>query len=91
MKTIGVRELRQRASEYLKAVEAGGSFEITAHGRPVALLVQARTANRRDLLMARGRLAPARGDLLDLGAPVKPRAGAPTATEELAATRADER
>ena len=91
MKTIGVRELRQRASEYLKAVEAGGSFEITAHGRPVALLVQARSASRRDLLMARGRLAPARGDLLDLGAPVKPRAGTPTPTEALAATRAAER
>jgi prevent-host-death family protein len=91
MKSIGVRELRQRASEYLKAVEAGGSFEITAHGRPVALLVQARTASRRDLLMARGRLAPARGDLLDLGAPVKPRAGVPTPTQELVAARADER
>ena len=91
MKTIGVRELRQRASEYLKAVEAGGSFEITAHGRPVALLVQARSANRRDLLMVRGRLAPARGDLLDLGAPIKPRAGVPTPTEALAAARATER
>jgi len=91
MKTIGVRELRQRASEYLKAVEAGGSFEITAHGRPVALLVQARSASRRDLLMARGRLTPARGDLLDLGAPVKPKTGAPTPTEALAAARASER
>ena len=91
MKSIGVRELRQRASEYLKAVEAGGSFEITEHGRPVALLVQARSASRRDLLMVRGRLAPARGDLLDLGAPVKPRAGMPTPTEALAAARAAER
>ena len=91
MKSIGVRELRQRASEYLKAVEAGRSFEITAHGRPVALLVQARSASRRDLLMARGRLAPARGDLLDLGAPLKPRAGMPTPTEALAAARAAER
>ena len=91
MKTIGVRELRQRASEYLKAVEAGDSFEITAHGRPIALLVQARTASRRDLLMARGRLSPARGDLLDLGAPVKPKTGPPTPTETLAAARASER
>ena len=33
MKTIGVRELRPQVSEYLKAVEAGGSFEITAQGR----------------------------------------------------------
>ena len=91
MKTIGVRELRQHASEYLKAVEAGGSFEITAHGRPVALLVQARTASRRDLLKARGRLSPGRGDLLDLGAPLKPKPGAPAATEALAAARASER
>ena len=91
MKRIGVRELRQRASEYLKAVEAGGAFEITAHGRPVALLVQARTASRRDQLMARGRLAPARGDLLDLGAPVKPRPATPTPAELLAAARASER
>jgi prevent-host-death family protein len=91
MKTIGVRELRQRASEYLKAVETGGSFEIAAHGRPVALLVPARTASRRDLLMVRGRLAPARGDLLEPGAPLKPRAGTPTPTEVLAAARAAER
>ena len=58
MRTIGVRELRQRASEYLKAVEAGGSFEITAHGRPVALLVQARSASRRDLLTVGGTRRP---------------------------------
>ena len=44
MKTIGVRQLRQRASEYLRRVEAGGTVEVTARGRAVALLVPARHA-----------------------------------------------
>jgi antitoxin (DNA-binding transcriptional repressor) of toxin-antitoxin stability system len=36
MKSVGVRELRQAASEYLRQVEAGRTFEVIAHGRPVA-------------------------------------------------------
>lgn len=39
MKTIGVRELRQHASRYLKEVAAGGSIEITDRGHPIARLV----------------------------------------------------
>ena len=39
MKTIGVRELRQHASKYLKEVAAGESIEITDRGHPVARLV----------------------------------------------------
>ncbi len=39
MRSIGVRELRQRASEYLRLVEHGETVEVTDHGRPVALLV----------------------------------------------------
>jgi prevent-host-death family protein len=38
MTRIGVRELRQRASEYLRRVEAGETIEVTDRGRPVALL-----------------------------------------------------
>lgn len=89
MKTIGARELRQRASEHLKTIEAGGTFEITPHGRPVTLLVQAgEPAGSAD---GAGRRTPACGSLLDLGAPVKPRAGTQTPTEALAAARAAER
>ena len=36
---IGVRDLRQRASEVLRAVEAGESATITVAGRPVAQLI----------------------------------------------------
>jgi antitoxin (DNA-binding transcriptional repressor) of toxin-antitoxin stability system len=35
MKTIGIRELRQRASVVLREVEGGVSFEVTDRGRPV--------------------------------------------------------
>ena len=35
---MGVRELRQRASELLRQVEQGESIEITDRGRPVAML-----------------------------------------------------
>ena len=38
MASVGVRELRQRASELLRRVQAGETIEVTDHGRPVALL-----------------------------------------------------
>ncbi|MGH2928410.1 MAG: type II toxin-antitoxin system Phd/YefM family antitoxin, partial [Solirubrobacteraceae bacterium] len=38
MTSVGVRELRQRASELLRLVEAGQTVEITDRGRPVAVL-----------------------------------------------------
>lgn len=38
-KQIPHRELRNNSSEILRAVEAGESFTVTNHGRPVARLV----------------------------------------------------
>jgi prevent-host-death family protein len=38
-RSIGVRELRQNASVYLRAVQEGASFQVTSDGEPVALLV----------------------------------------------------
>ena len=70
MKTIGVRQLRQRASEYLRRVESGGTMEVTARGRDLALLVPARHAGRREPLIAQGRLDPGAGDFLALGPPL---------------------
>jgi len=91
MKTIGVRELRQRASEYLKEVQEGRSLEVTAHGRPVAQLVPVRRAGRRRVLATRGRLRPGTGDLLDLGRPLAPTPGVAPASDVLLRARADER
>lgn len=41
MATIGLRELRQNASELLRRVEAGEELTITVAGRPSARLVRA--------------------------------------------------
>ena len=42
MATVGVRELRQNASEILREVEAGESATVTVAGRPVAQIVAIR-------------------------------------------------
>jgi prevent-host-death family protein len=91
MKTIGVRELRQRASECLRQVEAGRTLEVTARGRPVALLVPIRKAGHLERLVARGRIVPGSGDLLGLGRPLRPARGVPPPSELLARARAGER
>lgn len=91
MKSIGVRELRQRASRYLRQVEAGQTVEITARGRPVALLVPLRGASHVERLVRRGRVRPPTGDLLDLGTPVAPQAGVAPASVLLDRARAAER
>ncbi len=39
MESVGVRELKNRMSHYLRAVRQGGAFVVTARGKPVARLV----------------------------------------------------
>ena len=90
MKSIGVRELRQRASEFLRDVERGQVIEVTAHGRPVARLVPVKGANRRAQLAAGGRITPAHGKLLDAGPPLEPGA-LPAPSVALARARSSER
>ena len=41
MESIGLRELRQNASELIRRVEEGEEIEITVSGRPAARLVPA--------------------------------------------------
>lgn len=38
MDTVGVRELKNRLSEYLRRVKAGERLVVTERGRPVAIL-----------------------------------------------------
>lgn len=38
MERVGVREARQNLSVYLARVQAGETFTVTDHGRPVAVL-----------------------------------------------------
>jgi prevent-host-death family protein len=91
MRSIGVRELRQQASRYLREVERGDAIEVTDHGRPVARLVPIPRSTRVDALLATGRISPSAGDPLELGAPLEPRPGVRLPSVELAAMREDER
>ena len=59
MTTVGVRELRQRASELLRRVEAGETIEVTDRGRPVAVLAPLPEAEPLERLRAAGDVIPA--------------------------------
>jgi len=48
MATVGIRELRNRLSLYLKQVEEGKRIEITNRGRLVALLIPAKGEKKID-------------------------------------------
>jgi prevent-host-death family protein len=91
MERIGVRELRQRASEWLRRVAQGESFEVTDRGRPVALLVPAPAGDPLERLIAEGRLSEADEDVLNLGAPLAARPGRTLPSAMLEEQRADER
>lgn len=91
MRTIGVRELRQNAGEYLRLVEAGETVEITSHGRKVARLVPVREESHYERMVREGRIRPPlRDDLLDLE-PLPADPSLPTLSEILEQMRADER
>jgi len=67
MERIGVRELRQNASVYLRRVQAGETIGVTDRGRLMARLTPV-TDDGWDQLVAEGRLRPAIAPLADLGA-----------------------
>ncbi len=91
MRAIGIRELRQNASVYLRRVESGETIRITDRGRAVALWVPLRRKRGIAALEAEARLSEAAGDLLALGPPLPPAPEAAPASEVLAAAREDER
>ncbi|HVT21623.1 MAG TPA: type II toxin-antitoxin system prevent-host-death family antitoxin [Mycobacteriales bacterium] len=70
MSSVGVRELRQRASELLRRVEAGESIEVTDRGRPVAVLAPLPVTDPIERLRSGGDLIEARASLGDLPAPL---------------------
>lgn len=91
MNSVGVRELRQRASELLRLVEQGETVEITDRGRPVALLTPLPSGSALERMRAAGEVVAATGDLEDLPEPLvlAPNVELPSAV--LARLRRDER
>lgn len=91
MASIGVRELRQRASELLRRVEHGETIEVTDRGRPVALLSPPPEGSPLDRLRALGEIDAAMGDLDDLPEPLVLAPGIERPSEVLRRLRRDER
>lgn len=89
MDSVGVRELRQNLSHYLRDVKAGDSFRVTERGREVARLVPSGPTDSpiARLVAERGATMPT-ANLLELAKtlPRKP-AGGPSSLELLDAER----
>lgn len=70
---VGVRELRQNLSVYLRRVKGGETLEVTEHGRTVARLApQPReTLSPLQRLIADGRASPPTRSFKDLPSPIK--------------------
>jgi prevent-host-death family protein len=69
MEPIGIRELRQNASAYLRRVRSGETIVLTDRGIPVARIVPIAPSGWQRLV-DEGRLRPATGHPRDLGEPV---------------------
>jgi antitoxin (DNA-binding transcriptional repressor) of toxin-antitoxin stability system len=90
---VGVRELRQNLSVYLRRVEQGETFEVTDHGRPVARL--GRPAGQEmsvlDRMIAEGRATPAKREFSGFHPALEPLPGGESLTDILLAMREEER
>jgi prevent-host-death family protein len=91
MTSVGVRELRQRASELLRLVENGETVEITDRGRPVALLGPLPTGSPLEQMRSAGEIDDAIADPADLPEPILLPPGIETPSAALARLRRDER
>ncbi|MDQ3715708.1 MAG: type II toxin-antitoxin system prevent-host-death family antitoxin [Actinomycetota bacterium] len=91
MTSVGIRELRQRASELLRLVEAGETIEVTDRGRPVAVLGPIPDRSSLDQLRATGDITPATRRFDELPDPLVLPTGQPSASQVLARLRGDER
>lgn len=91
MKSIGVRELRQRASEVLRLAERGETYQVTDRGRPVALITPLQGASPLERLRAAGEVSTATGLIDDLPEPLALPKRAMAPSKVLARLRANER
>ncbi len=91
MSSVGIRELKQYASEVIRRAAAGESIEVTLRGRRVARIVPIRETGLLDELIEEGRAVRAQGDLLEVR-PLQKIPGMRPPSEILAEMRAqDER
>ena len=90
MARIGIRELRQNASEYVRRAEKGETIEVTDRGRPVAQLTPLpQPKSILDRWIAEGKARPATGRLEDLPPPRPLPPGSPSTQQILDELRED--
>jgi prevent-host-death family protein len=90
MTSVGIRSLKQNASQVVARAAAGEVVTITDRGRPVAQLVPV-PGGRVAALVASGRARPAKGSLAALGAPSETGAEQLVLSEVVVAMRGEER
>jgi prevent-host-death family protein len=74
LERVGIRELRQNLSVYVRRVrEEGRAYEVTERGEPVARLapLEGRPLSLIEQMIADGRVVPATRRIEDLPPPVK--------------------
>ncbi|MGH3183422.1 MAG: type II toxin-antitoxin system Phd/YefM family antitoxin [Streptosporangiaceae bacterium] len=87
---MGVRELRQNLSVYLRQVKKGARLEVTEYGHPVALLAPLpRNHSWVERMIAEGQATRPEGDLLDLGPALPRKPGEPSLNHFLDELRED--
>ena len=91
MISIGIRELRQHASKYLKLVKAGETVEVTERGEPIAMLTPIpKKEGVIDRLRREGKLIDRKAPPnLDEIVPLPPKPGVPLPSELLEQSRED--
>lgn len=87
MKTIGIRELHQRTSEYIRLAKQGETVLVTERGEPVAHIVPIKKDEGiLDRLIREGLASAPKGNLAEFlrdHPPLKPTPGVPLASELL--------
>jgi prevent-host-death family protein len=93
MRSIGIRELRQNASRYLRLVREGESIEVTDRGEPIAMITPIpKKESVLERLRREGRLIGPEepGSIFDLE-PVELPPGTKPLSEQIIEARAEER
>ena len=92
MESVGIRELRQYASRYVRMAKAGQRIPVTERGKLVAYLVPAEeTGTLLDRLAASGDYLPPAGGIEDLLPPPAIPGGRQPLSEVVAELRDEER
>jgi prevent-host-death family protein len=79
--TVGIRELKDKASSIIDRVGEGEAITVTKRGRPVARIVSATTPPHLSALIAEGTVRPPQGPRYLPAKPVKLRGAGKSAAE----------